>query len=381
MRLAFVTTGLGAGGAEMMLFKLLTRLDPQRFTPAVFSLRGEEVFAQRLRDQGIAVHLAGLGSSGGLRGLVRLRQALAAFQPDLLQGWMYHGSVAAWLADRTISQRRPVLFGIRQSLYDIGDERRTTALVIRLAAALSGRATHVVYNSRQGQAHHEAFGFDPARSVYVPNGFETDTFVPSGAARQEVRAELGLAPGTPLAGFVARYHPVKDHAGLLAAAARVRQVLPAVHFVLAGSGVDADNPVLMQHVLQHGLGDRVHLLGARRDVPRITAALDVAVCASQAEGFPNVVGEAMSCGVPCVVTEVGDCRDIVGTTGAVVRPRDPAAMADGLVRLLSLAPDARAALGLAARERVKALYSIEAVVRQYTDLYLKVQSMSALCAA
>ena len=327
------------------------------------------------------MHLAGLGSGCGLRGLIRLRNALADLQPDLLQGWMYHGSVAAWLADRTSRQRRPVLFGIRQSLYDIGDERRLTALVIRLAAALSSRATHVVYNSRQGQAHHEAFGFDRARSVYVPNGFDTDTFVPSGVARQEVRAELGVAPDTPLAGFVARYHPVKDHAGLLAAAARVRQVLPEVRFVMAGSGVDADNPALMRHVLQHGLADRVHLLGARRDVPRLTAALDVAICASQAEGFPNVVGEAMSCGVPCVVTEVGDCPDIVGPTGAVVRPRDPAAMADGLIRLLSLAPDARLALGVAARQRVLASYSIDAVVRQYTDLYLKVQSMSALCAA
>lgn len=381
MRLAFVTTGLGAGGAEMMLYKLLTRLDPARFTSAVFSLRGEEGFAQRLRAHGCAVHVAGLGGRGGLGGLRRLRQALVAFRPDLLQGWMYHGSVAAALANWTSSHRCPMLFGIRQSLYDVGEERWTTALVIRMAARLSGLATHIVYNSRQGQAHHEAFGFDRTRSVYIPNGFDTDAFAPSALARQTLRQELRLAPTAQLVGFVARYHPVKDHAGLLAAATQVHLTAPEVHFVLAGPGVDTDNTVLMQDIVRRGMADRVHLLGARNDVPRINAALDVAVCASQAEGFPNVVGEAMASGVPCVVTGVGDCPEIVGTTGAVVPPRDPTAMAAGLVRLLALPLEARHAMGQAARERIKALYSIDAVVRQYDDLYSKVQSMGALCAA
>ena len=381
MRLAFVTSGLGAGGAEMMLYKLLTRLDPARFRSAVFSLRGEEVFVPHLRAHGIAVHLAGLGGRGGLRGLGRLRQALADFRPDLLQGWMYHGSLAATLASWAGARRCPVLFGIRQSLYDVDEERWTTALVIRLAAAMSGRATHIVYNSRQGQTHHEAFGFDRARSVFIPNGFDTNAFAPSALARQELRQELGLAPDARLVGFIARYHPVKDHAGLLAAAAQVHTIAPEVHFVLAGAGVDPDNTVLVQDILRRAMTDRVHLLGARTDVPHITAGLDIAVCASLAEGFPNVVGEAMSSGVPCVVTGVGDCPEIIGATGALVPPRDPGAMAAALVRLLALPPDGRHAMGQAARARIKTLYSIDAVVRQYEDLYLKVQSMGDLCAA
>lgn len=382
MRLAVITSGLGPGGAEMMLYKLLTRLDRRRFAPAVFSLRGDELFVKLLREADIAVHTANLGGpGGGLPGLLRLRRQLAGFRPHLLQGWMYHGNAAAWLAARTLSPRPPVAWSVRQSLPDLAQERRGTALVVRACAQLSGQAAAIVYNASQAARDHEALGFDAARTRTIPNGFDTVACQPSVVAHAALRQELGLPEGSLLAGLVARHHPVKNHAGFLAAAAAVAQALPAAHFVLVGQGVSADNLALAALLSRHGLAGRCHLLGERRDIHQVTAAFDVAVCASFTEGFPNVVGEAMACAVPCIVTDVGDCASIVGDTGLVVPPRDTPALAAAMHQLLAAPAAERAALGLAARQRIERVFSIDAVVHQYETLFASLASKEGPCAA
>ncbi len=148
-----------------------------------------------------------------------------------------------------------------------------------------------------------------------------------------------------LVGLAARHDPLKDHGNFLKAAAIVARRFPMTRFVLCGDKVDANNPAIMAQISSLGLAEKCHLLGPRRDMARIHAALDVAVSSSISEAFPLVVGEAMSCGVPCAVTDVGDSAMMVGATGRVVPPRDPDALAGAILELLSLGPDARAQLG------------------------------------
>ena len=212
-------------------------------------------------------------------------------------------------------------------------------------------------------------GFAAEKLVIIPNGFDLDRFRPDPAARDQVRRQLGLAPDTPLVGLVARYDPMKDHATFLHAAALLARERAEVHFVLCGERVDGGNAALVAQVVSLGLTQRCHLLGPRRDVPRIDAALDVAASSSISEAFPLAVGEAMCCGVPCAVTDVGDCGLIVGPTGRVVPPKDTAALANAWCELLALAPAERSALGLSARRRIQERYSIDAVSERYADLY------------
>src|SRR5262249_13530770 len=162
---------------------------------------------------------------------------------------------------------------------------------------------------------------------------DLDRFAPDPKAYAAVRTELGLAPGATLVGVVGRHHPLKDHATFLRAAALLAGERGRVHFVLAGRGLEPGNPALEPLVGDTALRGRVHLLGERDDMPRLLAALDVLALSSVSESFPNVVGEAMACGVPCVVTDVGDAARIVGPTGIVVQPGNPAALADGLRRV------------------------------------------------
>jgi glycosyltransferase involved in cell wall biosynthesis len=170
-------------------------------------------------------------------------------------------------------------------------------------------------------------------------------------------------------GVVARNDPQKNHLGFVQAAAAVHAAMPQCHFVLAGQGIDHTHAALMQAIAQAGLQRHVHLLGRRDDVPRLMAALDVLASPSHGEAFPNVLGEAMACGVPCVVTDVGDSAEVVGDTGRVVAAANMADMARQLLAVLRMPDEQRQALGARARARVQERYELGDVTRRYEDFY------------
>jgi glycosyltransferase involved in cell wall biosynthesis len=169
--------------------------------------------------------------------------------------------------------------------------------------------------------------------------------------------------------MIARYHPFKNHSGFVKSAAQIHRELPSAHFVLVGTNVDERNADLLMQIRKTGLAGFMHLLGPRRDVPTLTAALDVAVSPSHMEGFPNAVGEAMSCCVPCVVTNVGDSAALLGEAGRVVPPGDSNALASACIELLSLNDVQRARIGNTGRQRIQQNYSLKSVVARYAALY------------
>ncbi len=370
LKVLHVITSLSLGGAESMLYKLLSRLDKSRFASDVVSLAPVGSVGARISGLGIAVE--SLGMKRGLPSPValgRLGKVLRTVRPDIVQGWMYHGNVAAWLGRATHAGARPLICSIRHSLADLGGEKRTTRWMIRLGARVSRSSTAVVYNSEAAARQHEALGYVKDRTVVIPNGFDVETFRPDDGARASLRKELRLGPDTVLIGLIGRYHPVKNHADFLRAGGFLKNT--QAHFVLAGTGVDPRNVELTGQIRAAGLQDRVHLLGERDDMPNVHAALDIATSASTTEAFPNVIGEAMACGVPCVVTDVGDSAAVVGDTGVVAPPKDPERLAGGWDRLLSVSREERTQLGRRARQRIEEHYSLASVVQQYERLYEK----------
>ena len=374
-RVLFVTTGLATGGAETMLLKLCSRIDRERFAPSVLSLSDKGVIGPKLEALRIPVFALGIDPRRPSPArLLRLRAVVRQQQPDVLQGWMYHGNLAASLA----RFGKPMLWGVRQSLYDLRNERPLTRWVIRLNAFRSRSAQAIVYNSRVSAGQHRAVGFDASAERVIPNGFDIDHFRPDQDARRQVRAELGLDAEALLIGLIARYHPMKDHLNFLRAAARLNAPGHSVRFVLAGRGMDGANRVLADAARELQLQERIFLLGERDDVARLTAALDIATSASAwGEGFANAIGEAMSCAAPCVVTDVGDSAWIVGDTGKVVPARDPVALADAWRSLIEAGGAQRRTLGQKARERVIENFSLGAIVKQYEDLYVDVTRRGA----
>jgi len=371
IKILHLITNLETGGAEMMLFKILSGMDREKFVSEVVSLRDVGSVGQKIRNLGIPVH--GVGMQLGLPdplSIWRLIHLVRKLNPGLIQGWMYHGNLAAQVVNAFLPEPIPVLWNIRHSLYDLAYEKWMTAKVIRLGARLSKKPAQILYNSNVSAVQHEALGYAADKRLMIPNGFDTDVFSPSEEAKSSIRKELEIPPTSPLIGLIGRYHPMKDHAGFIRAAAHLSKSHENVHFLLAGNKVDADNRELMDLINELNLSSKVHLLGERNDVNLLMASLDIASSSSYfGEGFPNVIGEAMACGVPCVVTDVGDSGAIVGDTGRVVAPKDPVAMASAWEHILALGSQERKNLGMKARERVVNNFSITKIVSEYENLY------------
>jgi len=366
-----IINDLSIGGAEIMLFRLLSQKSRRRFQPVVISLMDRGSLRERIEELGIPVYTArmkpGLPTPASIWRLVRLARQI---EPELIQGWLYHGSLAAQIAGLALAGKVPVLWSIHCSIYSLSFEKKLTAAVVRLCALMSRLAANIIFVSRTSRSQHEALGYRIEHSCVVPNGIDTNLFAPDAEARNSVRAELGLPKSALLIGVIGRYHRMKDHANFANAAEKIAAQYAEVHFLLAGRDVDSDNRTLMDLIRKLGLAGRTHLLGERTDIARLVAALDIfCLSSSHGESFPIIVGEAMSCEVPCVVTEVGDAGWMVSETGHVVPPRDAAALAGACEALLNLGPAGRRALGQAARTRVMDLFSLSSVVAKYEALY------------
>jgi glycosyltransferase involved in cell wall biosynthesis len=354
-----------------MLVKLLSVTDRARFEPVVISLVDGGELAADLGSMGIECLSLGMRRSvPNPLALLGLARQIRRLRPDVVQSWMYHADLLALLA-AAISGRPPVVWNIRHSNLDQKDSKLGTRMVARLCAMLSYLGPRrILCVSQRARDIHAKLGYRRSLLTVIPNGFDVERFRPDDEARTSLRREIGVSDGVPLVGIVGRFDPQKDYETFLDAAARLRRVVPEAQFLLCGAGLEAENPVLHRWVRERDLEAHCRMLGLRRDVPRVQAALDVGVSSSAfGEGFSNAIAEAMSCAVPCAVTNIGDSALIVAETGQVVPPRDPVALADAVARILALSREERQALGIAARDRICSQYSLDRVAAQYQRLY------------
>jgi glycosyltransferase involved in cell wall biosynthesis len=284
---------------------------------------------------------------------------------------MYHADLLGGLAAR-MAGRMPLLWGIRNSTLDAKTSKRTTIQVVRLCARLSRLLpSRIICCSKEAMRIHIDLGYAAQKFVVIPNGLDLDLFKPDPAARREVRGELGVRDDAILIGLGARFDPQKDHLNFVEAASVLAARHANVEFVLWGDEITWDNHILADAIAKSGFGARFHLLGWRGDTSRLSAALDIgALSSAYGEAFPNVLGEIMACGVPCVATNVGDSALIIADTGRVVPIRDSQALTSGWEELISIGPDKRADLGAAARRRVQAHFKLSDVVSRYETVYL-----------
>ncbi|MFH1523483.1 MAG: glycosyltransferase [Chloroflexota bacterium] len=370
LRVVFVITGLGTGGAEISLLRLLSAMNRDRFDPYVISLTNVGIISERITQLGIPVRFLGMDvHRPNIFLFFRLVVWLREIRPDVIQTWMYHADLLGGLAG--FSAGIPVVWGMHNSTIDTKTTKKSTILVIRTCALFSHFVPRrIISCSARARDIHIGLGYKSMKFTIIPNGFDLGQFRPDETARSALRRQWGVENSSVLIGMAARFDPQKDPHNFIRAAQLLHEKYAQVRFLLCGTGMEWPNTVLAGWIDAADLRSVFYPLGCRDDMPAVLSALDIHTLSSAyGEAFPNVLGEAMACGVPCVTTDVGDAAEIVGDTGIAVPPRDVHALAQGWERMINLSMQERCELGQRARARIQSHYQIDKVVQRYQQLY------------
>jgi glycosyltransferase involved in cell wall biosynthesis len=255
-----------------------------------------------------------------IRAVLRLRFLTSLIKPDIIQCWMYHAN----LLGLTILKPKRTLWNIRCSDMNLSLYGRVYRYTVLAGAKLSRTPLTIIANSQAGKDVHAGLGYHPKKWIIIPNGFNTGHFKPDDTARALIRDELKISEDAFTIGLVCRFDPMKDHATFFHAAETFLNSHPGSRFILAGRGVSRNNPYFENLIPKGSQNTSFHLLDERSDIEKIFASLDIATSSSAwGEGFPNAIGEAMACGVPCVATDAGDAGILIGETGIIVKRQSP----------------------------------------------------------
>jgi glycosyltransferase involved in cell wall biosynthesis len=375
----FVITGLGAGGAEAMLVKLLGQKSFADDEIMVVSLLGSGARSAEVIELGHRLEHLGISRSFSTWGRVfDLYRLIRTFKPDLIHSWMYHADLVAGIVGK-IAGVRHIIWSIRQSNLARDYNKKSTLLIIKACAFLSPFIpSKILSNSTVARQSHIKVGYKADKIHVIANGFDLERFAPDKALRSAFRFRHNIDETTPLVGLVARFDPVKNHAGFFEAAQIIHMTMPDVRFVLAGTDITAENQELMAMIDKAGLQQQTYLVGAQNDIASIMNGIDVLLSSAHGEAFPNVLGEAMACGTPCVATDVGDCKTIIGDTGAVVTAGAMHDLAKETIAILSLSAKKRSFLARKARMRIESHYEIGKIASDFWACYLQIHEGAKL---
>jgi glycosyltransferase involved in cell wall biosynthesis len=371
MKVMLLVRDLAVGGSQRQLALLAAGLARRGHDVAVVVLYAGGALEALLAGSG--ARLLSIGKSSrwhAIAPLARLRRLFLSERPHLVYAFLpAQTTIAALLLLLPPRLDSKLVFGLRAGGMQLGHYDALNALTYRSEAWLSRRADLAIANARAVRADAIRRGLPPERIAVVPNGIDTETMRPDAAAGRALRRAWDLPDDAFVIGCMARLDPMKDHANLLRAAAGFARENPDARFVCAGDGPLREE--LERLATSLGLADRVVWAGEIADARAAYNAFDIATLSSAfGEGFPNVVGEAMACGIPVAATDVGDVRLIVDAQGEVVPPKDPDALRAAWGRLrqrLAREP----ALPAAVRGTIVASYGVELMVRRTEDILIR----------
>jgi glycosyltransferase involved in cell wall biosynthesis len=370
IKVVFLLRSLTMGGSQRQLIGLASRLDPSRFEIVVLSLYGGGAFAKQLQATGLTTISLGKKGRWDLFGsgahLVALTRRIA---PDIVHSFSPVTNVLAALLKRTLPRTR-IVWGIRGSNVAGRQLDWLEKLNLKLQTRLSSWPDLIIFNSYAGKEYHLRNGMSADKVLVIANGIDTDRFKPDSRLRAGQRAHWQVNEDSPLVGIVGRIASVKDHPTFLKAAALWAHSAPEVRFVCIGDGEEDYVHKLRKLGCDLGIQSKIIWTGPiLEEMPSAYAGLDICCNSSKTEGSSNSIAEAMACGVPCVVTDVGDSRHIVSDYGVVVAPGDADALAAGLSRMGQLIID-QPEIRMRARERIQAKFSLDSLVQRTSEALL-----------
>ena len=370
LRVCHVIHDTQCGGTESMLRKLIDQLN-DGYDFRVLSLMGCGEIGRQIQDLGIPVVCLGLAESGRPRPwrLYRVVRELWSFKPHIVQTWGYHADLVGGVAAK-LGTGVSILWNVRHATLDPAFDSKNVLRSARMCGRLSSwLPDRILLNSAAAVPVHQAAGYRHDKMQVIANGFDLQRFRPMREIGSAVRDEFSIPADDTLVGMCGRFHVHKGQRAFIRVAAELASHYTNLRFIMVGRGCDESNQELASWIQSANLASRVHLLGERSDIPNVLNAMDVFLLPSLTEGMPNVVGEAMACGVPVVATDVGDAGQLMGGHGILVPPQDHDAMTQAVDSLLALPDLKRRALGVRSRHHISENYALDVIANQYATAW------------
>ena len=370
MKIVHIITGLNNGGAEGVLYRLVTH--DKENEHIVISMMDSGKYGPLLLSKGISVHFLEMKSGkASLSAVLKLYKYLKDINPDVVQTWMYHADLIGGVVAR-IAGIRKIYWNLRQSNFDSSHTKSSTIKIAKLNGKLSKfLPTRIICCAEDAVSIHADLGYDKSKITVIANGYDLNTFKTNETSREAIRNEFNIG-AVPIIGMVGRYDPQKNHKGLIDALKIVKDKGYAFDLLLVGKDLNKDNKVLSNQIEKSGLQKNTYLLDQRSDIADIMNALDIHILSSAyGEGFPNVVAEAMACGTPCIATNVGDSDKIIDNFGVVVSPSQIEELADAIILLLDCMKDNDkwSKLKNDGKNHINENFSIEEMILNYKNVW------------
>jgi glycosyltransferase involved in cell wall biosynthesis len=372
IKILHIITGLQSGGAERVLYNLLSREFLNTYECYVISLTKGGKYAELIREKGVNLHSIDLKK--GLfyfRGPIVLFKLILLINPKIIQGWMYHGNLAAILFKILTKSKSEIVWNIRHSVHSIKVENLKTRMIIRLNIFFSKYVNTIIYNSIISRNQHESLGFYSKYGAIIYNGFDTKSCIYDENIRLKKRVELSIKNSSFVVGHVARFHPMKDHACFIEAALKVISVNKNIKFLFIGAKTELI-PSQLSYLIPSSVSNNFVFLGERDDVYELMQAMDImCLSSSWGEGFPNVLGEAMCHNIPCISTDIGSSDVVIDKYGILIKPKDSSLMCQSILTLADLPTQSLKEMGGKAREYIVKNFDLTHTINQYLEAYNK----------
>ncbi len=369
MKVVHIITGLGDGGAEHALFKICKYdITNKHF---VISLKGPGKYFSLLNKIGIKVYCLNFNFFSIFK-FISLVKLLRILKPNVVQTWLVHADFIGGIAAR-VAGITNIIWNIRYSNIEIGRAKFTTILIIRILSIMSYFIPRVILTvSKKAKKIYEKIGYNNKIIKFIPNGYDLSILKINKNQRIKFRKKIKIKKETPLIGKVARYDPQKDHLNLLSALSLIKSKNINFYCVLIGFNIDQKNITLMSEIKRLKLSKNVKLMGQNNNIPEVMNGLDLHILSSRyGEGFPNVVAESMACGTPCVATDIGDSKLIIGKTGWVVPPRNSFKLAKSIENALNEKDTIKWSKRCKnVRLRIKKNFSIGNMIKSYNKVWI-----------
>ena len=376
IKILHIITCLDTGGAEKMLYKLIGGFDRDCFDISVISLKNLGAIGPDIQALGVSVEgLQMKGPFSVFAGFLALLKAIHRIKPDIVQTWLYHADFLGGMAAKMACCRH-IIWNFRTNDCDKSYIKFSTRVIVKLLSFLSFWVPEkIITCSEKSLQRYRKNSYVAKKFVVIPNGFNVNEFKPNNELKTLFREEQSIPSDSVLVGTIGRFDPQKDYLTFIKATQLISKQFPNVRYVMCGKDLTVENSVLMGWILKYNQIEKFYLLGPSKKVNHILSALDLFVLSSLVEGFPNVIGEAMLSGVPCVATDVGDASHIIGEIGFIVPPKDYKLLASKVCEILSLPSDQRSVLEQASRDTIKENYALDDVVKQYEHLYFSIMDI------